>query len=69
MHVMKNSSADSRKEIVSISRKNVNQNQRRIKKMKKMRNLRTAEVTLFAEVLSDDVFSFGECLEERSPNK
>ena len=35
MHVMKNSSADSRKEIVSISRKNVNQNQRGIKKMKK----------------------------------
>ena len=66
MHVMKNSSADSRKE---ISRKNVNQNQRRIKKMKKMRNLTTAEVTLFAEVLFDDVFSFGECLEERSPNK
>ena len=66
MHVMKNSSADSRKEIVSISRKNVNQNQRRIKKM---RNLTTAEVTLFAEVLFDDVFIFGECLEERSPNK
>ena len=66
MHVMKNSSADSRKE---IGRKNVNQNQRGIKKMKKMRNLTTAEVTLFAEVLSDDVFSFGECLEERSPNK
>ena len=37
--------------------------------MKKMRNLTTAEVTLFAEVLSDDVFIFGECLEERSPNK
>ena len=39
--------------------------------MKKMRNLTTAEAdnTLFAEVLSDDVFSFGECLEERSPNK
>ena len=37
--------------------------------MKKMRNLTTAEVTLFAEVLFDDVFSFGECLEERSPNK
>ena len=37
--------------------------------MKKMRNLTTAEVTLFAEVLPDDVFSFGECLEKRSPNK
>lgn len=47
----------------------MNQNQRGIKKWKKMRNLTTAEVTLFAEVLSDDVFSFGECLEERSPNK
>ena len=39
------------------------------KKYEKMRNWTTDEITLFAVVLSDDKFSFAECLEKRTLKK
>ena len=39
------------------------------KKYEKMRNWTTDEITLFAVVLSDDKFSFFECLEKRTLKK